>query len=240
MELNRPSFVGVYDILGFSRIVKDSRLETLVKEIRTLFDNRHLSCRSVAFSDTIVLYTEGDEPDKLTQIVEDSALLIGIFADQGRALRGAISVGEFYCDAQVFAGKAMIRAYELEQSQDWLGAIVDPIISHESEGLERYRDVLNVLVDEGLLRRWPAPIKGGTVMPLLSIGWYQCARRDVGRLLEVRNWDAARKIANAVRFQRAGLEHPGRPQGRLADALEAWRSALQMPEHSADQKAPPS
>ncbi|MHB8586113.1 MAG: hypothetical protein ACYDDF_09820 [Thermoplasmatota archaeon] len=165
--------------------------------------NREDWCRSVRFSDTILLYDPA-EVKGLGRIVISSANLAARCMSKGIPIRGAIVRGEFYADERrnLYLGKGLIEAYDWAQKQDWAGAIVAPgqALTWSSEERTRYQSI-------GLVVSYPVPLKEGPVVENLAIGWpvfFRGTPAEVEKRLKsfVKSptLDGQRKIDGAVRF----------------------------------------
>lgn len=193
------AFVALLDVLGFSRLVQTQSLDDMTRLLATLKggpDDKEL--RSLQFSDTILLHTTGTTPQHFRRIVHEAACLIGENASRGVGLRCGIAKGEFSGKGGIYVGRAIVRAYELEQQQDWIGGILDPVLVDEPE----LGNEIKSLSQEGLLLPFEAPIKGGPVGPLHCLGWPIVYHTEKFQATpgSSSNWDAMRKNANAGRF----------------------------------------
>lgn len=191
------------DILGFRDFVQSEDVDiagTLLLDLKEAIEN--LDVHSIQFSDSILLYTEGTTGRDLRAIVTASVRLVGRFAALLIGLRAGIACGEFWHEGNVFVGKAMIRAYELEQSQDWLGGVLDPAIFGTAD--ESTRDEIQALANDGLLVPYPAPIKGGSVGDLLCLGWPRdyVEKGPVELAQATAPWEVLRKQSNTNEFLR--------------------------------------
>lgn len=107
------------------------------------------------FSDSILFYTGSTNTRSLGSIIASSALLLSRLTLLGFPLRGAITKGELAvsADSRLFFGKGLVRAYELEQGQRWIGAVLDPLNLETSEDL----DARAMCTWHDLLRPAPVP-----------------------------------------------------------------------------------
>jgi hypothetical protein len=206
VDAERLSYVALLDVLGFKDMVQDSDLRELAVVLREIGAAEHYpDVKSIQFSDSILLYTEGVEDTKLRQIVGHATYLILESLDRKIGLRGGITRGKFLHDGTVFLGPAMVRAYELEQMQDWIGGIIDPELASDEKTVR----VLNDLEDMGFLVRYEAPIKGGSVGQLRCLDWPTID--DHCPVVETRgsrqtSWDVMRKLANTNKFRNFAIK----------------------------------
>jgi hypothetical protein len=78
----------------------------------------------INFSDSIVFYSRDDSYEAFRSMLKVCAEFMNvIICGPTRAIRGALTHGEFYADPEnnAYVGQALIDAYELEEKQDWLG-----------------------------------------------------------------------------------------------------------------------
>lgn len=162
--------VGYLDLLGFKQKIDSqpisqlaTQYETLVQKLGRLLNEveyngqRFPLCKRFIFSDSIILIPEKEQTVenwrdcfcllayawKFTQI----ALSIDF------PIRGAIAYGEMYINEkdQIFLGKALTKAYELEQQQDWIGVTIDPSVFVAYPELDKAHPLLNDILFEYLV-----------------------------------------------------------------------------------------
>lgn len=162
-------FLGLIDILGFRSIVSRNSMDEIALRLTKLNQNLRSFARDgaeqepakgqiyfVTFSDSILIYSEREGPDGLGDVVRTTSLFILELLMMGFPARGAITKGELFVsgDRRTFFGKGLIRAYELEQGQKWMGAIVDP----ELLGADIHiRIQLHVMATFGHIRTYDVP-----------------------------------------------------------------------------------
>jgi hypothetical protein len=132
--------LALLDILGFRKIVAMNKVETVALMLkgleREVARNAHhplvLSSsqppvRFLLYSDSILLYIEDEDRRSITGLVQATKVVIGVALFDGLMLRGAITKGELFVSGnrQVFAGRGLVRAYDLERNQGWAGAVID-------------------------------------------------------------------------------------------------------------------
>lgn len=215
---SRPSYIALFDILGFTDIVRREQLPGVVETLKQLNLDAELyaepvNIRVLQFSDTILLYSDGDDEKSLAEIVRLSALLVGRLLERRVRMRGAITWGEFYAHKQIFAGKAMIRAYQLEKSQDWAGGIIDPALIAKLEREDTH--LIRALQESLPTVTHPAPIKGGTAGEFHCLAWPRFFSRsnslDAAWPIDgTEGWDVLRKRHNTAEFLNS-FEEDDRP-----------------------------
>jgi hypothetical protein len=147
--VTKERYVSFLDILGFSEIVRNTDLESLIKRFKAILffkpyvealgrwnnlegkiqpANRKCSCFS--FSDTFVLSTDDASIESFNDITIATFLLARSLFGLGFPVRGAITKGEadYIPGTNHLIGKALIDAAELEKKQDWFGVILSPDI----------------------------------------------------------------------------------------------------------------
>lgn len=169
-------FVAVFDILGFSNLLKDEGTEKLYKFYNrsleawvshsavqnTMLDTENNALRPdlnsqrvgyKIFSDTIIYWTEGDSIEDFVCIMLSSLKLLALGFNKA-GLRGAIGYGDFIADGDIFLGTAIVDAYEGEQSQVWSGCILTKNCENfcKQVGFFEEYDALNKI-----LVRYPVP-----------------------------------------------------------------------------------
>ncbi|HEU4389711.1 MAG TPA: hypothetical protein VFV34_18040 [Blastocatellia bacterium] len=125
-------YVALLDVLGFSALVGG---DTTGERVRGYLDclqraTKRSQVDYVVFSDSIMLTAKGEEPESLLEIAGASSRLLSDLLSEGIPLRGAIAFGSFFRSAigeSVFvAGRAVVDAYQFEQTQDWIGVMIAP------------------------------------------------------------------------------------------------------------------
>jgi hypothetical protein len=119
------------------------------------------------FSDTILLFTKGDDSDDLR------ALLIVCLELFAQVLHGSIPVRMgiahglfvFNGDEGLFVGPPLVEAYRLGEEAQWIGAVVDDMVAKRMGELSP-----ELLSGDGLplLVEWQVPIKTGAGVATVS------------------------------------------------------------------------
>lgn len=173
-----------------------------LKGFKAVGDGKRI--KRIQFSDTVLLYTEGTQEGKLADLIELSANMVAAFGFLGMGLRGAISSGRFLFRDGIFVGEAMVRAYELEQSQNWIGGIVDPVLIAE---LTRDNpQELQYLIDGHFLVEYDVPTKHG-IRRHYCLPWPLASPkpRPVKTFGSEAAPEAQEKLANTEKFRLAVL-----------------------------------
>jgi len=78
------------------------------------------------FSDSLFVFAQDAELDSLEQITKFSNFVFQEFLLAGLPLRGAVALGEVvvWAEKNIFLGQGIVTAYELEQSLDIVGIVV--------------------------------------------------------------------------------------------------------------------
>ena len=133
-------FVGAFDILGFSNLVRTSKLEEIAKlyfKVKKYFEDMLCDVNSLCnrdivkfynFSDTFLIHTQNkDDINFQALLVACDALFLGVneaAQNNNIAIRGAINFGEIVSVEGVLIGKPIIEAFEKEKQQEWIGCWV--------------------------------------------------------------------------------------------------------------------
>ena len=133
----------------------------------------------IVFSDTIlvtlpILKTDSNE-QKLVKwglFLEEAVVLHFDFFKQGLPIRGAISFGEYYVNESppIFAGKPILRAHEVANSQDWSGSVLTPEAQTEFENIQSSNASLGKLLQPYTIRCLP-PLKIDQGGDMLCLNW---------------------------------------------------------------------
>lgn len=177
--------IGYLDLLGFKEMVDTQPLEKLSGSYESLIHKigEHLNqieyngkrfalCKRFVFSDSIILLPERHQGIehwkdcfgllvyawKFTQI----ALSVGF------PIRGAIAHGEMYVNEKdnIFLGKALTKAYELEQQQEWVGVSIDQSVFDAHPDLNEDHPLYNCIFFD-----YPVPLKNAPPSLRKTLNW---------------------------------------------------------------------
>jgi hypothetical protein len=187
--------LGFFDILGFASRVRSVALPDLAGDYERLlahaeafirphsFDVPQESlfpghppnapyCDKYVFSDSIILISRGEDSQSALKLMIYSWRLFQQFLAAGSPLRGAITHGDLYVNrtSGVFLGMALTSAYELEQSQDWVGASIDSSVWEAypdlSDDVQAPMSLLGTLFPE-----YDVPLKSALTKRLRALNW---------------------------------------------------------------------
>ena len=150
-----PRYVAHLDILGMSELtLKDfglawaclcrfaqarNRVNNFSLEL--LPSHRHLLLADrvhiVTFSDTLLLFTRSDEEDDLLCALTFFTELFGQSTSFSVPIRGGLAHGLFQVnlDESLFCGPALVNAYSLGESVQWMGLVVDDVVAQRARGV---------------------------------------------------------------------------------------------------------
>lgn len=177
-------FVAYIDVLGMSAIVeKDAdeawgMLSDLVA-VRDQVGNYELEfpdskerailsevTYAVTFSDTIVLFTKGDSDTELRCMIIRVAEILHKAMCRCVPVRAGLSFGRFFfnIDKSMYAGPALIEAYRVGESAQWLGIALADSVQERAMGLGMMSGSSKIIVP------WKVPLKGGTELRFV-VNW---------------------------------------------------------------------
>jgi hypothetical protein len=128
--INENCWVAYFDILGFKRkvqIAEKSQSNWILTEYKKVlktagYFREAVNNNVVWFSDSFIFYSDNS--------AESIAVAAQWFFDfmfwEKIALRGCLNYGRLYADqvARIYYGTALIEAYQLAESQDWIGFVL--------------------------------------------------------------------------------------------------------------------
>ena len=190
-------FVAHFDILGMSALIRHdpelaweklSALST-AREERLTLDIERLDTgeviqdqvRAVVFSDTIVIFSKSDTDDDILAMITLTTELFAGCMYHRVPLRGAIAHGPFNFNFQhsLYLGPALLDAYELGESSQWLGISVDEAVAEAAARLP------TAVSPRGkpMIVPWPVPCKNGAVEQRLVVNWPESHRKSYQRAI---------------------------------------------------------
>lgn len=168
--------LALFDILGFKNHINKAKLRELPEFIDLTISNTKKSLVSddivsfISFSDTIVLFgINGEDLIESNFLIISSSNLINSLASNGILVRGALTYGDIFINQNknTILGPALVKAYEYEKNQDWVGGIVDPDFEEMFvEGISTAPENL-----KNNLVAYCAPFKSGFIKEYRCIGW---------------------------------------------------------------------
>jgi hypothetical protein len=173
-------FVGLFDILGFSKLVENNELgkvadmyaafrNDVVAEGISAINSLHkhtktkdrVRCR--AFSDSFLIYTTSSNANCFRSILGVCDFLFMAAVQHSLPIRGSITRGPLMATQGVEIGRSIVEAYKNEQKQEWIGCwISDECVSK--------LDIDEYLADRSLVK-YEVPLKTGEVQKKLAFNW---------------------------------------------------------------------
>ena len=225
-ENTNRAMVAVCDILGYSNLVRQTPLnEVVTYHIENIQAALHSSIPrfpaqpiegtgdqvlreelvgNLTFSDTVILYSLQDNRDGYRAVLNAATILLARHIRwPGLRFRIGISYGDFYAEParNIYVGRALIEAHELEKRQDWCGAaLTDTAVAqiHDSTIDRYYLSQYDVpmhreLRESHMVINWT--LAGHEVLP--ERGWME---RGFAIPITETQLAVERKLANTERF----------------------------------------
>jgi hypothetical protein len=219
---SRDRYVAVLDILGFSNLVKTNKLQEVVSIYEQFLNNIVWQSKTLVeiwgeeieyrlFSDAIVAFSKGTLCTDFTNMRRFCQTLIGFSFLRGLLLRGAITKGELWINGNIVLGSPVVRAYELEKAQEWVGCVIE---DHCIKGLQS-EEKGHIEGKEIIL--YEVPMKKGKVDKQWALNWtwplvqmtteaaiLDCLNRLLGQNNDV-DWCVKRKQDNTLKFVKSAI-----------------------------------
>lgn len=230
--------IAVCDILGFSELVSNHPLDSVVNNAigwfrkalnhsvlggtfaatppatRELESHVHVSV--AWFSDTVLLYTKHDTDEAVGELLQCVAsLLFETILGGTTKIRAGIAYGDAYMEQEnsIYVGMPIVEAHKLEQKQQWAGAALAPSACDRVAACGPSDAVARWWVTP-----WEVPLRDGTTTTTLAVNWNKCVHAPTWRLRwsessELPTPDAnpsvSAKFINTKRFHEAHCEDCG-------------------------------
>ncbi|HUW51389.1 MAG TPA: hypothetical protein VMV75_10295 [Sulfuricella sp.] len=187
--------VAFLDILGFRQAVLNTPLSELVDKYErriaeadgmnhpeslpsgtpSLFPDHSPNapwCQKFVFSDSIILVSVDDKAVSALKLLVYAWRLSQAFIAFQMPLRGGIAFGELYSNPlrNICLGSALTTAYDLERSQDWIGAAIHSSVVDAFPELLSPDNANRGLLDDIFLR-YSVPMKIGPSQHLRTLNW---------------------------------------------------------------------
>jgi len=170
----------------------------------------------------LIAYSHDASIKAFGDLTKFSQLLLGITFNKGLLLRGAITKGEVFVDGHILIGEPIVRAYHMQQEQEWVGCwmqdkCIDTLSPEHKAAAVDYSQVFH----------YPIPLKTGAMQPRWALNWAwatsasldDCdfeAKIDAAFLNLCErgslSWPVARKRDNTKAFLKHALTHMYRTQ----------------------------
>jgi hypothetical protein len=230
--------VAFFDVLGFRNLlakqgaqvlgaryarVVGNNLEALRRplltspDLPTLFPGHGQDqpwCMMHVFSDSIIFMSHDDSDSDCRKVLVFALRAMQMLIATKLPVRGGVAFDELFVDVerQIFLGRALTTAYELEQNQEWIGAGLDPSIENAFPDL--FAQTAGG-VGERLFPLYEIPLKTGDVRQYRTINWRWnlVVKNGTRSLFDVPDtWPERRKVDNTLAYARhirsAGLAYP--------------------------------
>ncbi len=191
------------DLSGFKNIIKNldladqaKRVKEWKKLVRAGVDKFELP-ECIMVSDTVYAGA-GKNEEGLENLIGFARFLLEKGIIKSFPLRGAMSDGDICWDKQVPFGKALLKAFNLANEQDWFGTTCDPRI-HIHKSLWKFDKIFV----------YPAPMKNGSLVMYPVISWVVppiekleilTALKGLTTPNEGLKWDLMKKVQNTTTF----------------------------------------
>jgi hypothetical protein len=129
------------------------------------------------FSDTILLFTKGDEEADLRAILIVCLELFAQVLHGSIPVRVGISYGLFVFnqDEDLFVGPPLVKAYEIGEAAQWIGTVLEVSVAERARGIEpEFRDSAGL----PLVVECEVPVKSGGSMLRSVLAWPRSHRRN--------------------------------------------------------------
>lgn len=164
------NYLALLDVLGYRKAILTNPLDEMVRVASSIRDEargtmleglRDLPApvQHIVYADSVLLYTEEASSDSLRSLVTRVQEVLATCMMEGVLLRGAVTKGELFVSKgrQTIVGKGLVQAYDLEQQQDWAGAVLDQAsLSTHPEKL-----AVDDLLARGQLVEYDVPFRQG-------------------------------------------------------------------------------
>ena len=225
MKQDHKRFVAHFDMLGMKQAalrnadqawgalcdINEAKTRTYkisieIKDRNQIVENR---VRTFFFSDTVIIFTLKDEPEDLYAILILSSELFSNSLHRCVPLRGGIAHGDFYFNLEesLFLGEPLIRAYQIGESAQWMGIVVDEFVARMAKSYPIGEEIIQWDVpqkDQSLRKEyvlnWPWIFRNNfTVKPLTIDAFYEAFKPLFGSYCNLPETDKL-KYANTVDF----------------------------------------
>lgn len=127
-------------------------------------------CIRKIFSDSIILFSHEDSEEATLRLLIYVWRILQACLSMRMPFRGGIAYDEIFIDEikEIYLGRALTKAYELEGSQEWIGVSIHDELAKAFPGIfaDRRREYL-----QWIFLKYPVPFKGGGRRFLHTMNW---------------------------------------------------------------------
>jgi hypothetical protein len=216
--------VAFLDFLGFRNFIENTPLIKLVEKYQrvisiadslnrnlpndkrpTIFPNLKTNdpyCRKKVFSDSIILISNNDSLESSLMLLIYTWKIMRACLATNMPLRGGIVFGEFFMDEKqdIFLGKALTNAYELESKQNWIGISIDESVEKRFNKIFTYQDIP---LFQNVFLKYDVPLKDGSAKQMRTINWrfnYVVEKGTKSLMPISNNSNVNEKITNTLKY----------------------------------------
>ncbi len=184
-------FVAHFDMLGMSALTKrdpDLAWEKLSALSRARDERMHLGIerldarelitdqvRSFIFSDTLVAFSKGNTQNDAMALLLLTTEVFTRALHYYIPLRGGVAHGRFNfnLDLNLFSGPALVDAYALGESSQWLGVVIDDYTAEIAKSIP-----LHSATGKETIVRWSVPMRAEPPVSRYVMNWVQTHRHN--------------------------------------------------------------
>ena len=225
-------FVALFDILGFSKLVKSGELERVLnsyvgirdelkrmkEHINTLLNTDVITIQ--LFSDTFLFYSTDVNDKAFTALLAMCEALFISTIKNGLSIRGAITVGNLMISKGAVIGKPIVEAHIHEELQDWMGCLITEKCKSQIS-----KEEFDECLKSCTILEYEIPLKSGEVSKKHAFNWIKSIEwalrfENGGKLVTKEQlmkatsfldgnpncWQARCKISNTRQFRKYAIE----------------------------------
>lgn len=218
--------VAFLDILGFKDYLNNRTLQRLSEDYKRIINmveafNRDFLpsnsneprlfppiehnakwCIKRIFSDAIILVANDSSEESCLRLLVYVWRIMQASLSFQMPIRGGIAYDEMFVDEkkEIFIGKSLTKAYELEASQQWIGISIHEDVSENYKSF--FADEPNNIL-KNIFLKYSVPFKGGARKKLHTINWrFNFVVQEGTRSLMPRSasHDVIEKVKNTLEY----------------------------------------
>lgn len=195
LEPEKKVYVCHFDILGMKSVLKRSNFEAwqTICDLADVQDDKELPITPAQrqllnerfFSDTVVISTRDDTDDSLYAILVRVLELFRVAFRRSIPLRGGVAFGSWFelneNGRELFTGDALLRAYELGESQQMIGICLCDVVR------QRFmeRPLFSFPSGAVVIKDYPVPLKKGVRSNRAVLNWPAICEQELKMLKEL-------------------------------------------------------
>lgn len=225
LEPEKKVYVCHFDILGMKSVLKRSSFDgwQVICGLADIQESEELPITSAhrkllnerLFSDTVIISTNDDTDDSLYAVLLRALEIFRVAFRRSTPLRGGVAFGSWFeineTGRELFTGDALLRAYELGESQQMIGICLCDVVRQRFMG----RPLFSFTSGKAVIKDYLVPLKNDVKSKRAVLNWPAICKLELKMLKEL---DPVRLAQHFYAF--------GKPEHLPEDVMVKYKNTI--------------